>query len=173
MKHGIILSIIAVFSLIASSIFFGSCRSSHSAVSVSSGTEKVFRAAVRHAADSSRTVVENRDSSTAVATESTYERTTVYTDSGRIRSVSERWRQAGSAKLAISTGRSSAVSVGSSGSTVLENQESESKSETKTNNKTDSRPIQGHEWIYVSLVVSLLIFIPIFLIKRKIWKLPF
>lgn len=167
MKHGIILSIIAVFSLIASSIVFGSCRSSHSAVSVSSGTEKVFKAAVRHAADSCRTVVENRDSATAIATESTYERTTVYTDSGRIRSVSERWRQAGSTQLAISTGRSSAVSVGKSSARESTMKESDSKSDTKTDNKTDSRPVQGREWIYVILAIAIIIAVPIYIIKKR------
>jgi hypothetical protein len=123
--------------------------------------------------DSSRTTRDDSVFTVSIDTTRIYSIRVELDSAGRLRSIQKEWRDIGRTVISTGAGRSSSVSVGSSGSTVLENQESESKSEIKTDSKTDSRPIQGHEWIYVSLVVGLLIFIPIFLIKKKIWKLPF
>gem|GEM_PF-2222323 len=166
MKHGILLILIALCAVQCG------CRSSSSSTTaVSSGTEKVFKAAVRHAADSSRTTRDDSVFTVAVDTTRTYSIRVELDTAGRVRSIQEEWRDIGRTIISTGTGRSSSVSVGSSGSSVSENKQSDSKSETNQTVSSDSRPVQGHEWIYVLLVVGLLIIIPIILIRKK-WKLP-
>lgn len=146
MKHG---NYILIITIILGILGF-SCRSSGNSVRQSDRVVEVRTESETIRNDSTKTVTEHKDSVSTANNIFEYIRTTTYMDNGGVSSLHEEWRQTGSVKLSVSSGRTSEVSVTTEktdSTSAISEQVSEFKEDKVLN---DSRPVQGVEWIYIT-----------------------
>lgn len=132
---------------------FVACRSNKDLHKVSESVSEMQSSASTQSKDSTVTTTNTRDSTSNITTEKQYIRTTWYRPDGTIRKIQEQGRATERTELAVHDSGSSAVSVA----------EQKVDSTKKVNRKkleteqlkafTDSRPIQGSEWIAVIAVI--------------------
>ncbi len=109
-----------------------------------------------HSKDSSHVVREFEGSNTKITNEQRYIRTTQFNPDGSIRCLREEWRGTGSLELADGRGRSSAVSVSEQKSDSTYKKELKKIEFEKLKSFTDTRPVQGFEWLWIALIVGCL-----------------
>ena len=146
------------------------CRSNkHSSNEYVRNTE-IEQTTTRLINDSTATVHESRDTTQTATYDNEYTRTTTYRDDGTVQSIQERIRQSGSSQLAISTGRTSSVSVTDEQQevTAIINEQEEKKEQLAV--YSDSRPVQGVEWLWIVLPIvagTLVLLLLLYLKYRK------
>lgn len=121
------------------------------------------------AVDTSRTIVSDKDvvSRETGESEETYSRTQHYDTLGNLRTIQETWRSIGRFELALRERSASHISINGMGAITSEFDSSTVVTTEQVKNSSDSRPVQGIEWMWVIAGVGLLIFILImYLIKR-------
>lgn len=161
MKYGIF----ALIMLLAVSVGCRSRRTLDHSLETQSTTEKRASSLTK---DSTRTESSYQDSTTTTANTVEYTVTTTYRDDGGIQAVQKQWRRTGSARLSVSTGRTSAVSVDvqkTDSGTVATSNLSES---VKEQNTTDSRPVQGIEWLWVMLTGGVIALVGLIIVRKKL-----
>jgi hypothetical protein len=101
--------------------------------------------------------------------EQIYTKITDYDSSGTIiRRVSEEWMDRQSADMAIRDRRKEAVSIMGKSMIIEERDTSHVSINEITNTDTDSRLIQGNEWIWVILSIALILTVVIYIIYNKV-----
>lgn len=145
------------------------CRSNKDLHKVSESVTETQSSASTQSKDSTVTTTNTRDSTSNITTEKQYIRTTWYRPDGTIRKIQEEGREVERTELAVHDTGSSAVSVA----------EQKTDSTKKVNRKkleteqlkafTDSRPIQGSEWIAVMAVIigAIYLMVVYYLPKKK------
>lgn len=121
------------------------------------------------AVDTSRTIVIDKEAVSREAGESEdiYTRTQHYDTLGNLRTIQETWRSIGRFELALRERSASYISINGMGAVTSESDRSTVVTSEQVKNSSDSRPVQGIEWMWVIAGVGLLIFILImYLIKR-------
>jgi len=149
MKYGIILITIL--------IGLSACRSSkqnHKQLDISAEV-KTENISIRK--DSTRTETSYQDTTTKAVDTVEYSRTTTYRDDGGISSIQEQWRRTGSTELSVSSGRTSEVSVAAAVDSTNTKINAEITAVEDTSSKTDSRPVQEEEFLWIIIPVCLLI----------------
>ncbi len=113
------------------------------------------------ASDSSRTVASYQVDSTRQIAEkdNSYIRTVDYDSLGFVRRIREEWRDVGRSDMALHRGSGSYISMNNMQAVVASSDSSETVSSVDENSQTDSRPVQGFEfvWVFVGLAVALVI----------------
>lgn len=162
MKSYAFISVCLLFALIA-------CRSNKDLNKVSESVSETQSSASIHSKDSTATTTSTRDSMSNITAEKQYIRTTWYRPDGTISAVQDSWWDSRREELAVHDTGSSAVSVA----------EQKVDSTKKVNRKkleteqlkafTDSRPIQGAEWIAVIavIIVAICLMVIYYLPKKK------
>lgn len=119
--------------------------------------------------DTSRTIVGDKDvvNRETEESEDIYTRTQHYDTLGNLRTIQETWRSIGRFELALRERSASYISINGMGAVTSESDRSTVVTSEQVKNSSDSRPVQGIEWMWVIAGVGLLIFILImYLIKR-------
>jgi hypothetical protein len=166
MKNDYICFIIIILFL---GIGLGSCRAKKNIQRVeeaSAGNERIERVV-----DTARTVEISTETEDIRGSEidQIYTKITDYDSTGTvIRRVSEEWRNRQSADMAIRDRRQGAVSVTGKRVVIEERDTSHVLTNEITNTDTDSRLIQGTEWIWVILSITLILAVIIYMIYNKI-----
>lgn len=96
-----------------------------------------------------------RDSTTKITTEKQYIRTTWYRPDGTIQKIQEERRGARQDELAISHTGSSDVSVKETQSDSISKTKEQTREAEHEDNTTDTRPVQGIEWFWIAIAISL------------------
>lgn len=99
-----------------------------------------------------------------------YFKTTVFNPDGSISEVQEQWRDTRRNELADSTGQRSDVSGINRNDSTSTQVANDIEIKQTTQSHTDSRPVQGVEWLYVAIVAGVIILIIILIIWLKIKK---
>ncbi len=148
---------------------FAACRSNKDLQKVSESALDVQGSASAHSKDSTATTTSTRDSMSNISSEKQYIRTTWYRPDGTIRKIQEEGREVERTELAVHDIGSSAVSVAEQkvDSTKKVNRKTLETEQLKA--FTDSRPIQGAEWIAVIavIIVAICLMIIYYLPKKK------
>ncbi len=121
------------------------------------------------AVDTSRTIVSDKEAVNRETEESEdiYTRTQHYDTLGNLRTIQETWRSIGRFELALRERSASYISINGMGAVTSESDRSTVVTSEQVKNSSDSRPVQGIEWMWVIAGVGLLIFILImYLINR-------
>lgn len=121
------------------------------------------------AVDTSRTIVSDKEAVSRETGESEdiYTRTQHYDTLGNLRTIQETWRSIGRFELALRERSASYISINGMGAITSEFDSSTVVTTEQVKNSSDSRPVQGIEWMWVIAGVGLLIFILImYLINR-------
>ena len=129
----------------------------------------------------SQTNVRNEQISTKVSTLSVvstatdtnireYFKTTVFNPDGSVSEVQEAWRDTRRNELADSTGQRSDVSGINRNDSTSTDISNDIELKQTTQSHTDSRPVQGVEWLYIACVGGIVILIIILIIWLKIKK---
>lgn len=148
---------------------FPSCRSNRNVDRTMQEESKVETVESTHSKDSSHVVREFEGSNTKITNEQRYIRTTQFNPDGSIRCLREEWRGIGSIELADGRGRSSEVSVSEQKTDSTYKRELKKVGFEKLKSFTDTRPVQGSEWLWILLAVGI-IGLGIFLIKKFVIK---
>lgn len=135
---------------------FLGCRSNRNVDRTMQEESKVETVESTHSKDSSHVVREFEGSNTKITNEQQYIRTTQFNSDGSIRSLHEEWRGIESLELADGRGRSSEVSVNEQKTDSAYKRELKKIEFEKLKSFTDTRPVQGFEWLWILLAVSLL-----------------
>jgi len=166
MKNG--LFIFPLFCIIFCSLLFG-CKARKN-IARSSASQSVVDVKTT-SSDSSKTIASYQIDSTKQITEkdNSYIRTVDYDSLGFVRRIREEWRDVGRTNLALHRGSGSYISM-TNMHTVVTSSDSDLATSTITeNSQTDSRPVQGFEfvWVFVGLAVALVIvFFFVFSLKK-------
>lgn len=122
--------------------------------------------------DSTRTEANHKDSVSTAINTLEYTRTTTYGDAGGISTIQEQWRRTGSVGVSVSTGRTSEVSLSVSSDTTHIQTKSDMDQTQTVASESDTRPVQGSEWIAVIVGIGILVLIVLlfFYLKRRIAK---
>lgn len=121
------------------------------------------------AVDTSRTIVSDKDvvNRETEESEDIYTRTQHYDTLGNLRTIQETWRSIGRFELALRERSASYISINGMGAITSEFDSSAVVTTEQVKNSSDSRPVQGIEWMWVIAGVGLLIYILImYLINR-------
>lgn len=162
MKYGIFLFIFIVFVLGAG------CKSHKNAVrtvEIASTTDAAIRKT-----DTARTAVEYEKSEVIKdSLRETTERETIYLDTlGRVRTIVKESVRKEAGQRRIYRGQGSAVSVSGKTDSVITTETARALTEEKTDIKTDSRPVQGGEWVWVIAGIGLLLIAIFGFIRHKL-----
>lgn len=166
MKNDYIYIIIIIILL---GVGLGSCRAKKNIQRVeetSAGNERIERVI-----DTARTVeiITETEDIRGSEIDQIYTKITDYDSTGTvIRRVSEEWRDRQSADMAIRDRRQGAVSVTGKRVVIEERDTSHVLTNEITNTDTDSRLIQGKEWIWVILSIALILAVVIYIIYNKV-----
>jgi hypothetical protein len=155
MKNGFILPL---FCIIFCSLLFG-CKArkniarssaSQSVIDVKSTTSDSSKTVASYQVDSTRQIAEKDNS---------YIRTVDYDSLGFVRRIREEWRDVGRSDMALHRGSGSYISMNNMQAVVASSDSSETVSSVDENSQTDSRPVQGFEfvWVFVGIAVALVI----------------
>ena len=148
-------------------LFQSSCKSHKEITRTVTDQTRVEQ--IETAIDTTRTLVNDQENVKRQSDESEeiYTRTKQYDSLGNIRTIQETWRAIGRTELALHersgsyislNGMSTITAISDSSTLVINDQE---------NSSTDTRPLQGTEWIWAIIGAGLLLFIIImFVIKR-------
>lgn len=162
MKSHALLSLCLLLALTA-------CRSNKDLHKVSESVSEAQSSASTHSKDSTATATSTRDSTSNITSEKQYIRTTWYRPDGTIRKIQEEGRATERTELAVHDTGSSSVSVAEQkvDSTKKVNRKTLETEQLKA--FTDSRPIQGAEWIAVIavIIVAICLMIIYYLPKKK------
>lgn len=102
--------------------------------------------------------------------ERSYTRTTEYDSTGNIRRISEEWRDRQSSDLVVRDHRQESISVTGSEKQVIEEDSSSTVIRETMHIQSDSRPVQGAEWLWVIVAGTLVLSVVIFVIIKKTRK---
>ena len=97
-----------------------------------------------------------------------FNRTTLYDSTGNVQSVSETWRETGRAELALRNDSTRTVSVNNIATTDSISETANATSDQVIKNITDSRPVQGTEWLWVIFAIGTLAAVAILLFIKKL-----
>lgn len=112
--------------------------------------------------------VQKQESSISLQNEVRNIRTVFYRDDGSISHIQEEQRTTGSVKLDDGSGRSSSFSMKEENDSTSTSENEKEKDIEREKKITDSRPVQGSEWIFVALGICLAIFIIRIILRKKI-----
>ncbi|MBK5720154.1 hypothetical protein JGH11_04635 [Dysgonomonas sp. Marseille-P4677] len=160
MKIHVLISFIILFTLIA-------CRSNKNLNKVSEFESQTESIVSSQSKDSTGITTNTRDSISNTTTEKQYIRTTWYRPDGTIQKIQEEGRDTRQEGLAVRHTGSSAISLteqkaDSTQKTTVKENETEQLQST-----TDSRLIQGSDWLWIGIFVSIALFCTFILIKIK------
>lgn len=165
MKHDFI-HIIIVALLVG--VGFNSCRAKKDFERNTQISERVER--IERSVDSARNS-ENEYSKTeriGLTEDNFYIRTTEYDTEGRIRSISETWRDRRHSDMANEERSKESISLSGSEKEIVESDTSSVIINEKTKTTNDSRPVQGVEWIWVILSIALIAAVVLYIIYNKV-----
>lgn len=154
-------------SIILVSFGFNSCRAKKNIERNSEVTERIER--TERSVDSIR-FAEKQDEKTeriGLTADQWYVKHTEFDSIGRVRSVSETWRNRRHSDMASEERTGRTVSVIVSGNEVIETDTSSIITQEYSNIQTDSRPVQGLEWFWVISSGVLILSIVIYLLFNK------
>lgn len=112
-------------------------------------------------------VVEERSERSGSEVEQSFTRITEFDSIGRVRSVSETWRDRQSGSVVIQERSSRAVSVATSESNIIRKDTVTAVVQETIKIETDSRLIQGVEWIWVVLSFVLITTVVLYIIFNR------
>lgn len=164
MRYGLIC---LFFALIAC---FAGCKASKRVANAESVQREVENVAT--AVDKSHSS-EAKGENVRVETQETtweYSRTTAYGDSGNVRAVQETWRGTGRTGLAVRNDSSRAVSVTDIATTDSSYVKVDSTAQSSSDFKSDGRPVQGIEWLWVVIGGILVLFVIAYFAAQKFIK---
>ena len=155
-------------SLLLSAVFsFTSCKS-HKNISTENRTSKE----VDNISESIYTQIETRRAGAHLKKEISenikeYIRTTDFDSTGNIRSVSETWREIGRADMAVRNDSSGAISVINKIDSIINIETAHEVKNEKQDIKTDQRPVQGSEWMWVILGIGVIAAVLVIFLLEK------
>lgn len=169
MKNGhgrhIFISVLLCILVIA---LFSTCRSRKNVVRTESNQARTER--VETKTDTSRVITKTvADLEESVVVHETTDRETIHLDStGRVRTIVRESvsKEAGSRRT--DRGQGSVVSVTGRSDSITSLETLNATSQEKQNIKTDSRPVQGAEWMWVILAIGTIAAIAILFFIRKV-----
>lgn len=147
-------------------IVFVACRSNRTMDRTTESKSVAEETYTASQVDSARITAEQRDSASTVTNVSLYAKTTFFGDSGRISAVREEWWNAESSGVAVRSGRTSEIYVTDRKETSHKKMEQNTFDTIKEAVKTDSRLIQGVEWLYVISGIAVFLVLAFFLFKK-------
>ena len=163
MKYHVLIFLFAVSAL-------ASCRSNKEIHKISESEIESQSTVSTQRKDSTGSSTNQRDSISNIITENQYIRTTWYRPDGTIQAIQDSWREARHEELAVHDSGSSSVSVNE------EKTDSTTRTKMKTFEKadlksfSDSRPVQGVEWLWIVLPIvagALVLVLLLYLKYRK------
>ena len=120
--------------------------------------------------DSIRTleVVEERSDRSGSEVEQSFTRVTEFDSTGSIRKVSETWRDRQQGSVASEERTERTLSLEGSKTIITTRDSSTVVKQEKTKTDTDSRPIQGSDWLWVILSVVLITAVILYIIYNRV-----
>lgn len=163
-RNSLLIGVIAVLVL----LLLTSCRSSKSTSRNGSYAMAVER--VERRLDSIRIVesTTQRSEHSGSEAERVYSRTTEYDTTGAIRSVQETWRDRQLFNVSTNERAGRIVSVTNSDEQVIQKDTAHAIITETSHIKSDSRPVQGIEWVWVILSVVLIAAVILYIIYNRI-----
>ena len=148
-------------------VSLGGCRAKKNVQKTQVDTTVVEK--VERYSDSTRTAERTTEHATFTRddNERSYTRTTEFDSTGVVRRVSEEWRDRRSADVAVRDNESETISITGSEKHVVETDSSSAVLQETKDLQSDSRPVQGAEWLWVIVGGALILSIVIFFIIRK------
>lgn len=104
--------------------------------------------------------------------ENDYSRIIEFDSLGRVHRVSEAWRDRRSSDLSLQDNRTDRLSLSGSSSEIIKRDSSTATVHETIHVNTDSRPVQGMEWIWVILSIVLVVAVIIHRVieRKKLWQ---
>lgn len=99
--------------------------------------------------------------------ERVFTRTTEYDSTGSIQRVSETWRDRRLSNVSAEERTTRVVSIDSTETNIVTHDTTSVIVQEKTSIENDSRPIQGFEWVWVILTLTLLISVAIYILVNR------
>lgn len=169
MKNGhsrhIFISVLLCILVIA---LFSTCRSRKNVVRTESNQARTER--VETKTDTSRTIIktqENLDETVSIS--ETTDRETIHLDSiGRVRTIVRESVKKETGQRRTDRGQGSVVSITGKSDSITSQETLNATSQEKQDIKTDSRPVQGDEWMWVILSIGTIAAIAILFFIRKV-----
>lgn len=169
MKNGhgrhIFISVLLCILVIA---LFSTCRSRKNVVRTESNQARTER--VETKTDTSRTIIktqENLDETVSIS-ETTDRETIHLDDSGRVRTIVRESVKKETGQRRTDRGQGSVVSITGKSDSITSQETLNATSQEKQDIKTDSRPVQGAEWMWVILSIGTIAAIAILFFIRKV-----
>ena len=169
MKNGhgrhIFISVLLCILVIA---LFSTCRSRKNVVRNESNQARTER--VETKTDTSRVITRTvADMEESVVVQETTDRETIHLDSiGRVRTIVRESVKMETGQRRTDRGQGSVVSITGKSDSITSQETLNATSQEKQDIKTDSRPVQGAEWMWVILSIGTIAAIAILLFIRKV-----
>lgn len=169
MKNGhgrhIFISVLLCILVIA---LFSTCRSRKNVVRTESNQARTER--VETKTDTSRVVTRTvADMEESVSIQETTDRETIHLDSiGRVRTIVRESVKKETGQRRTDRGQGSVVSITGKSDSITSQETLNATSQEKQDIKTDSRPVQGAEWMWVILSIGTIAAIAILFFIRKV-----
>lgn len=169
MKNGhgrhIFISVLLCILVIA---LFSTCRSRKNVVRTESNQARTER--VETKTDTSRVITRTvADMEESVVVQETTDRETIHLDSiGRVRTIVRESVKKETGQRRTDRGQGSVVSITGKSDSITSQETLNATSQEKQDIKTDSRPVQGAEWMWVILSIGTIAAIAILFFIRKV-----
>lgn len=169
MKNGhgrhIFISVLLCILVIA---LFSTCRSRKNVVRTESNQARTER--VETKTDTSRVITRTvADMEESVSIQETTDRETIHLDSiGRVRTIVRESVKKETGQRRTDRGQGSVVSITGKSDSITSQETLNATSQEKQDIKTDSRPVQGAEWMWVILSIGTIAAIAILFFIRKV-----
>ena len=145
-----------------------SCRAKKSIQRTEETTSRTER--VERSVDTTRVtaVDEERSERSGSEVEQTFTRVTEFDSTGSVRKVSETWRDRQLSRLDTKERHARVVSVAGVSEDIAVSDTSSTVVNEMVKVDTDSRPVQGIEWLWVVLSIALIVAVILYLIYNKV-----
>ena len=173
MKHGFknILRTIGIVGC-ALALFLAYCGCRSSKHTVSHVAERTERSGEVRTIRTDSVRIERKDSISAATATLIDEhiRTVIFSDDGRIQQIQDERRTIGSTQLVAGTRQSSEVHVSEEVKDSTYTDTQDVKTDIKKQTITDSRPVQGSEWVWIGLAVGAVFIVMVIILIKKFGK---